>query len=109
MFLGDLIMKKKEIIIEAGNYYTKKVLEHIEGPQASDWNSTEAQEVRFEQIAKILPDEIETNFTVCDFGCGIGDFESYIGKKYRSYTYYGYDVSAEMIKRAKELHGGVPP
>ncbi len=104
---GRSNVQKEEILNKAEKYYTEKVLEHGNGPQASDWNSVAAQEIRFEQLTKILPIDNKTAFSICDYGCGTGDFESYIGRYYQSYSYYGYDVSAEMVDKAKNTHVGV--
>lgn len=102
-----VMAKRDRIIEEAEKYYTRKVLEYGEGPQASDWNSVNAQEIRFSQISKVLPEDPNQKFSVCDYGCGTGDFESYIGRRYHSYSYYGYDVSSEMVNKAQKLHRGL--
>ena len=52
-----VMAKRDRIIEEAEKYYTRKVLEYGEGPQASDWNSVNAQEIRFSQISKVLPED----------------------------------------------------
>lgn len=95
----EMIEKKAE------RYFSEKLNQYIVGPGVADCNSLEAQEIRYEQVIKVLPPERETPFSVCDFGCGLGDLKPYLQKRYTQFEYYGIDVSEEIIKRAKEIHG----
>lgn len=99
-------MKEELIYEEAAEYFNKKLKECGEGPGVADWNSVEAQEIRFEQISKVLP-ENGVSFSLCDFGCGIGDYHSYLKKRFSSFNYCGIDISEDIIKKAQTLHGGV--
>jgi SAM-dependent methyltransferase len=68
-----------------------------------DWNSTESQELRF---SKLLPEGWATSVrSLLDYGCGYGALLSFLRSRDWSGTYEGYDVSADMIAAARELHG----
>ena len=57
------------IIKDATTYNTKK-LNHF-GPTflGVDWNSKESQELRFDQLLKVI-DKSDDNFSIIDYGCG---------------------------------------
>ncbi len=94
-------MLDEQIIKDTDEYYSKKAAGNASGPQASDWNSISAQEIRFEQLCKLLPKEKKEHFGVLDYGCGMGDLQPYIEKLgYTNIDYYGMDASAEIIEKA---------
>lgn len=82
-------------------YYTDKVKRHGATPQGVDWNSTESQHLRFEQLSRLLP---ASGFSVCDFGCGYASYYDHLAKDRTGFDYIGVDVSAEMIRHARGLH-----
>lgn len=88
------------------NYYDDKVQRFGTGPYAVDWNSIEVQEIRFRQLAKVLPHKDNEEFTLCDFGCGLGAFSDYVKKEHSNYQYTGIDISSKMIDSARMEHEG---
>lgn len=62
------------ILSEVANYYTDKLAQHGETPRGVDWNGTESQVLRFEQLGKILP---ASGFSLNDLGCGYGALLDY--------------------------------
>ena len=93
----------KTILNQANDYYTAKLLEHGETSLGLDWNSKAAQTIRFDQITKIIQDP-SRHFSICDYGCGIGDYNDYLAERFSSYDYYGLDISEKMIETAKRRH-----
>ena len=96
-------MKDTDIAKEADRYYTEKFKEFEEGPLAADWNSVEAQQIRFAQLSKLLPQDKTQEFSLCDFGSGLGDYHTYLSKDYPYLSYTGIDVSHEIIERARQI------
>jgi len=94
--------EKKKILSEIENYYTQKVLSHGDSPQGVDWNSSESQELRFKILSQVIAQN--KNFSVLDYGCGYGAMFSYYKLNYDNFKYTGFDISDEMIKKAKENH-----
>jgi cyclopropane fatty-acyl-phospholipid synthase-like methyltransferase len=94
---------QKDITKKVSEYYTNKIKEHGISSQGVDWNSKESQFLRFEQLCKILPPEKSTPFTILDYGCGYGALIEYLMQHYDNFNYIGYDVSDEMIYKAKSL------
>ncbi len=94
----------KKFLNDVNAYYTDKVRQFGDSPQGVDWNSEESQVLRFEQLCKLLPQNNEEYFSVLDYGCGYGAMSAYISKNYPNANYTGYDISEEMIKKAKDKY-----
>jgi SAM-dependent methyltransferase len=75
---------------------------HGATPKGVDWNSSESQTLRFEQLLKVC--NTTKGFSIIDYGCGYGALVNYmISKNYR-FEYQGFDISEEMIDKAMEMH-----
>jgi len=83
-------------------YYTNKVETHGATAKGVDWNSTESQNLRFEQLIKAWDTSI--HFSVNDYGCGYGALVDYMVTKGHKFQYRGFDLSGKMIEKAKETH-----
>jgi len=94
---------KDSIIKDATNYYTEML--NCFGPtfQGVDWNSKESQELRFDQLIKVInmPDD---NFSILDYGCGYGALYLFMKSKFPKFDFYGYDASDAMIEKAINLN-----
>jgi len=84
------------------DYYAEKVRQHGETAHGVDWNSTESQETRFGQLLGIVPPGGE--YSLLDYGCGYGAIIEVLIERGQAIRYTGYDVSEEMILRARRLH-----
>lgn len=94
-------MSSTDIEQRVADYYTGKLREHGPTHRGVDWNSSESQNLRFEQFMRVIP--VGEPVSVLDFGCGYGAFATYLqdaGVQLDGYT--GYDVSEEMIATARE-------
>jgi SAM-dependent methyltransferase len=85
-------------------YYSEKVVENGPTAQGVDWNDSASQELRFDQLLKVV-DAAEA-FTINDYGCGYGALVDHLRKRGYDFSYSGFDISDEMLARARELHGG---
>jgi SAM-dependent methyltransferase len=83
---------------QSRRYYETKLQEHGISPRGVDWNSTESQETRFRQLARLLEDEPAAS--VLDYGCGFGALAAYLRTRGHRGTYIGFDISPEMIDAA---------
>jgi len=93
-----------EVLRKIDAYYTGKLQLHGTTPRGVDWNSAEAQTIRFEQITRICPSA--GAYTVLDYGCGYGALAPFLLERNAQTCYVGYDVSADMIAAAQRLHSG---
>jgi SAM-dependent methyltransferase len=98
-------MNEQLINKKIASYYTSKLKEHGASPHGVDWNSLESQNLRFKQLLKIV-NEHDNDFTLSDIGCGYGALYEYLENDFSNAClhYYGYDLSAEMIEKAKSFY-----
>lgn len=96
-------MTQPHIVENIGNYYSEKLQAHGDSAKGVDWNSTESQFLRFDQLLKLIPAN-ESDFSIADLGCGYGALIDRLDTLGRPYSFYGYDVAEAMIAKAKELY-----
>jgi SAM-dependent methyltransferase len=92
------------ILSKVERYYTDKLAEHGATPQGVDWNSTTSQEVRFAQIARLLP--TDRRYAITDVGCGYGALADYLEQAGHDFAYQGYDLSEPMVAAARDRYAG---
>lgn len=90
-------------LADVARYYADKLASYGETPAGVDWNGEESQCRRFDQLCKIV--DSDAHFSINDLGCGYGAMFNYLANKYSRFSYYGTDVSEEMILAAIKLHG----
>lgn len=92
----------EDLIGNSESYYSRRVLEHGPTPAGVDWNSSDSQRLRFEQLLRICHGEPE--FSINDYGCGYGALLNVLREDPRLREYRGYDVSEPMIRQAHQAH-----
>lgn len=85
-------------------YFTDKIETYGAVPEGVDYNGCEAQEIRFEQLTKVI--DPSTAFSIIDYGCGYGAMFNFLLKKNWQFTYYGFDMIEKMAAAGKEAHQG---
>lgn len=76
-------------------YFSDKIELFGTTPQGVDWNGDHSQDVRLEQLLKILPPQFEGRLN--DLGCGYGLlYKKLVGCGFCG-NYLGYDISQKMI------------
>ena len=83
--------------------YQESFAMHGDSPAAVMWPRGR-QELRFNALTKHFSNN---NFSVLDFGCGLGHLKSYLDNHYSDYKYYGVDVVPEFIQFVNEKFTGV--
>lgn len=98
-------MNREDIERSVERYYAEKIRKFGAVPAGVDWNSVEAQEIRFDQLVRILrPGESST--TLLDYGCGYGALADYLELRKMNVRYIGFDISRDMISEAERIHPG---
>lgn len=92
------------LLTEVADYYSAKLAEHGETPRGVDWNGEESQVLRFAQLTKIISSA--KDFSLNDLGCGYGALFDYLKTHCQSFSYNGFDVSAEMVGASQRRYGG---
>jgi SAM-dependent methyltransferase len=93
-----------DLLTEVASYYTGKLAEHGPTPRGVDWNGQDSQNLRFEQLCRVIT--TSDHFSINDIGCGYGALLDFMGTRYRGFSYAGFDISAEMIRAAMTGHPG---
>ncbi len=88
-----------KLLNDIANYYNDKIESFGITPQGVDWNGTDGQFLRFEQLSKVI--QTTQEFSINDIGCGYGAYSEYLATHYTKYQYFGNDLSDAMILRAK--------
>jgi SAM-dependent methyltransferase len=86
------------MIERLNTYYRTNLASHGAGAKGVGWKNEEAQQVRFDQLQKVIYTD---NFSVNDAGCGVGDLVSSLRRAHENVSYRGYDLMPEMIEGAK--------
>ncbi|HTV21081.1 MAG TPA: methyltransferase [Polyangiaceae bacterium] len=87
-------------------YFDERIRAHGASPRGSDWNSSAAQEARFDQLLRVVNKPGE--FSLLDYGCGYGGLADYLETQGHSADYVGYDLLESAIATAHEHHRGKP-
>ncbi len=83
-------------------YFSEKLTAFGATPKGVDYNGSEAQERRFEQLVKII--DPAQPFTVIDYGSGYGAMFDFLYKKGWQFEYYGIDLIEQMVLTGREAH-----
>ena len=87
------------------SYFDKRIQEHGASPRGSDWNSEASQNIRFDQLLKVVE---AGSFSLLDYGCGYGALADYLITKGFYVEYYGYDILESAIETARTTHRDKP-
>lgn len=86
--------------IDSEKFYSAAIEQHGISPQGVHWISKQNQEIRFDVILSMLPDEITS---LVDAGCGFGDFYHYMQSQKKLFAKYtGIDSHETMQKISQE-------
>jgi SAM-dependent methyltransferase len=97
----------RRINSEIAEIYNERFLKLGPSPEASMWFSKTRQIARFDVIFNQLKLFHQRNsISISDVGCGYGAFLQYLSEKKidEELSYYGYDVSPEVIKFCKNKY-----
>jgi len=83
--------------------YSLRLRECGPGARGVYWKTAEGQRLRFEVLLGVVDIEDDRGgVTVNDLGCGYGAFFEFLAERplMRNGTYYGYDISEDMVRAA---------
>lgn len=87
-------------------YFSEKLETFGATSKGVDYNGPEAQERRFEQLAKVI--DPSPPFTMIDYGSGYGALFDFLQKKGWQFEYYGIDLIEKMVLAGRETHQDFP-
>ena len=96
-------------VVELGNNDKTRVLQeyneayqkHGYSPKTVLWGKEEKQNIRLEVLTSMYDFEGKS---VLDIGCGFGDLNKILSKKYKDYKYLGTDINEQLVKEANEMN-----
>jgi SAM-dependent methyltransferase len=88
------------------DYFTEKLEIYGTTAKGVDYNSPQAQEIRFEQLLKVI--DPTQPFSVIDYGSGYGALFDFLYKKGWRFEYYGIDLIEKMVIAGRETHKDFP-
>ena len=95
----------RDMLAQVASYYSGKLAAHGETPRGVDWNGPESQQLRFEQLLRVV--DGPGRFSLNDLGCGYGALLDFMGTRFEAFEYHGFDVSADMVEAARRRHAGI--
>lgn len=105
---ADYFTRYASLLAEVRSFNDDQLKQHGHTPQGVGWNGVDAQLTRFEQVLKVLPPGAEQLVSLNDIGCGYGALLEYLADRGQSVDYRGFEVSEQMLARAKDLHSQSP-
>lgn len=100
----DPVSKHKNKLGDVIGYFDEKVTQHGATAKGLDYNSEQAQQIRFDQLLKLI--DTSKPFSLNDYGCGFGSLAFYMKNLGYTFSYHGFDISPAMIEAA---HRENPP
>lgn len=86
--------------IDSLKFYASAIKKHGTTAKGLNWLSTTHQEIRFQEISKLLPKNLH-QFSLGDAGCGFANFYHYLLQKNKKPKHYtGIDSLLDMVKIA---------
>lgn len=89
-------------------YFRDKLQRFGVSPRGVDWNSEEAQRIRFDQLTKVIDADRPEPFTLLDYGSGFGSYFDYLKELDQPVRYIGYDFLPESVEKGRVLHSDDP-
>lgn len=91
--------------IDSKQFYISAIHKHGTTAKGVNWHSKKNQEIRFDILLGILPQEL-TSLSIVDAGCGFGDLYTYMKKKKKTpKKYIGIDSLVDMYSIASKKTG----
>ncbi len=88
------------------DYFAGKLHTYGATPRGVDWNSDTSQDVRFEQLAKVI--DAGRPYSLLDYGSGFGSMYDFLKAKGHDLTYIGFDIVEDMVVKGRGLHPSDP-
>ena len=96
----------KDILTDITRYFQDRIKKYGQIPAGVDWNSETAQETRFKALCSFI--RAKKKFSLNDLGCGYGKLAEFLSRSFPQCSYYGYDLSRDMIDSALQCTYRLP-
>ena len=94
---------RTELRARISKYYRDKIVKYGISPEGVDWKDEHSQNLRFEQLARVITDDQPV--MINDLGCGYGALFLYLSHEtsVKISQYYGYDICSDMLFSGRNL------
>jgi len=92
---------RRDLKSKVSKYYGDKVNAFGPSPKGVDWKDENSQNLRFDNLLKIIGDD--RGFSLNDLGCGYGAIFMHRDMAKRVKKYYGYDICEDMLVHGRDL------
>lgn len=99
-------MSIKETQKKLDEYFTQKLETHGAIAKGVDYNSDEAQAIRFAELVRVI--DPSKPFSLIDYGSGYGAMFDFLRQRNLDFEYYGVDVIEKMVIAGREKHKELP-
>lgn len=96
----------ESLLGEVASYYADKFDAFGETARGVDWNGEESQNLRFEQLCRII--DLDAGFSLNDLGCGYGALLQFMHGRYPAFRYRGFDIANNLVDAARKRYAGDP-
>jgi SAM-dependent methyltransferase len=83
---------------DIATFYNQRVMQFGYDHRACDYGRAVSQTKKFEVLSAALD---HSDQSILDVGCGFADYADYLSERYLNIKYTGFDLSSEMIGKAK--------
>jgi hypothetical protein len=84
------------------DFFSQTLSTHGPTAEGVGWNSTRAQEIRFEQLMRVI--NPTSPYSLLDYGSGYGAMLDYLQRQGHKLEYWGYDIVEEMVRQGKQIY-----
>ena len=99
-------MSESSELNKVKGYFAEKLEQHGANHRGVDYNSVEAQELRFAQLLGVMKPGVK--YSLLDFGSGYGGMYGYLLRIGHKLSYTGYDISEPMLEQGRAMHPNNP-
>lgn len=85
------------------SYFGQELAEFGPTIRGIDWNSESAQQIRFQQICKVITGI--SSFSTNDYSCGYGALVDFLRQHDFSFQYTSFDLLKSMVVAGQEKYG----
>ena len=91
--------------VDTESFYQHALARYGENAEGVHWRSTESQQIRFEVLRSLLPQDL-SRCSLVDVGCGLGDLHAFLAARNDlPRQYIGLDAVQVMVERARARTG----
>lgn len=87
-------------MVDVRRFFESRLKKYGNSPRTLDW-SAQGQQKRFEVLIGVGD---VARREILDLGCGLGHFRRFLKENRIQATYYGLDLSPNLVKKARELN-----